>query len=357
MNIEKQKAMIVHIFYYGSIIALLYGVFHYLLYYILPFLMGFGIAFMLRPLIRFMTRISGGHERLWSIVIIITFYSLLVFLFAIGFLKGFSFLKDLAERLPYLYQELIEPLFDHSINQTSNVFHELEPSAAMALQTFMESMRNALSSLITSFSHRLVVMLADVASALPNKIVSLCFALISSFFFNADYHVVTNFILRQLSPHSIEILTAVRRYFSETMMLFLIAYTKLMVLTFIELSLGFLILGIDHPFSIALSISLFDVLPIFGTGGIMLPWILFTYLSNKTKLAVGLLILYLIVTLIRNIVEPRIVGKQIGLHPLIMLLCMYLGAKLFGILGIIILPLILQIIKNLNEQGILHLYR
>lgn len=74
------------------------------------------------------------------------------------------------------------------------------------------------------------------------------------------------------------------------------------------------------------------------------------------KTCVGLLILYLVITVIRNIIEPKIVGKQIGLHPLLMLLCMYLGAKLFGFLGIFILPILILILQNLNDNGILHLY-
>ena len=88
----------------------------------------------------------------------------------------------------------------------------------------------------------------------------------------------------------------------------------------------------------------------------MIPWIIICFLNQQLKTAIGLLIIYLIVTLIRNIIEPKIVGHQIGLHPLLMLLCMYLGAKLFGFLGIITLPVLIMIIINLNDSGIIHLY-
>ena len=93
-----------------------------------------------------------------------------------------------------------------------------------------------------------------------------------------------------------------------------------------------------------------------GTGGIMLPWILISFLNNQVKTGVGLLILYLVITVIRNIIEPKIVGKQIGLHPLLMLMCMYLGARLFGFLGIFILPILILIVQNLNDTGIIHIY-
>jgi len=129
-----------------------------------------------------------------------------------------------------------------------------------------------------------------------------------------------------------------------------------MLLTFFELTIGLHILGIENALVIAFLIAIFDVLPVLGTGGIMLPWILISFLNNQVKTGVGLLILYLVITVIRNIIEPKIVGKQIGLHPLLMLMCMYLGARLFGFLGIFILPILILIVQNLNDTGIIHIY-
>lgn len=130
-----------------------------------------------------------------------------------------------------------------------------------------------------------------------------------------------------------------------------------MLLTFLELTIGLYVLGIENALVIAFLIAIFDVLPVLGTGGIMIPWILICFLNNQIKTCVGLLILYLVITVIRNIIEPKIVGKQIGLHPLLMLLCMYLGAKLFGFLGIFILPILILILQNLNDNGILTIYK
>ena len=135
-----------------------------------------------------------------------------------------------------------------------------------------------------------------------------------------------------------------------------VAYGKIMLLTFFELTIGLHILGIENALVIAFLIAIFDVLPVLGTGGIMLPWILISFLNNQVKTGVGLLILYLVITVIRNIIEPKIVGKQIGLHPLLMLMCMYLGARLFGFLGIFILPILILIVQNLNDTGIIHIY-
>ena len=89
----------------------------------------------------------------------------------------------------------------------------------------------------------------------------------------------------------------------------------------------------------------------------MIPWLLACFLLNMRKLGVGLLILYLIVTLIRNIIEPKIVGKQVGIHPLLMLAAMFIGAKFFGFLGFLLLPFFVSVVKSLNDQGYIHLFR
>ena len=129
-----------------------------------------------------------------------------------------------------------------------------------------------------------------------------------------------------------------------------------MLLTFFELTIGLHILGIENALVIAFLIAIFDVLPVLGTGGIMLPWILISFLNNQVKTGVGLLILYLVITVIRNIIEPKIVGKQIGLHPLLMLMCMYLGARLFGFLGMLHTSDSHIDCTEFNDTGIIHIY-
>ena len=211
--------------------------------------------------------------------------------------------------------------------------------------------------MISSISKGAVSVISDFATRIPNMVISFFFAIISSFFISADYTHITSFIARQLPPKQRNIMFAIRHYISDTIMSFIIAYGKLMSLTFIELSIGLHFIGVENALVIAFIIAVFDVLPVLGTGGIMIPWILFSFINSQPKLAIGLLIIYLVVTIIRNIVEPKIVGKQIGLHPLLMLLCMYLGVKLFGFLGLFIMPFLILIIQNLNQEGLIRLYR
>ena len=356
MNTEKQRAFIIRFVYICIILTLLYLFLRYVMYAIMPFLIGFLIAFMLRPLIKKLTALSGGHERLWSSLVILLFYATIGAFVTLLFMKGFAFLKDFVEDIPRLYQQNLEPFLNDTLGNVESAWKEVDITSAQALQSFLDGLQNSLYSIISSLSKHLVSMFTGFASSLPNLVIAFFFAIISSFFFNADYQRIISFFIRQLPDKGAQIVFTARHYFTDTIARFAIAYGKIMLLTFFDLTIGLHILGIENALVIAFLIAIFDVLPVLGTGGIMIPWILICFLNKQMKTCVGLLILYLVITVIRNIIEPKIVGKQIGLHPLLMLLCMYLGAKLFGFLGIFILPILILILQNLNDNGILHLY-
>lgn len=355
MHTEKQKNFIVHVLYYVILAILLYYFFRYVIYTIMPFLIGFLIAFMLHPIIRRLAK--RGHEKLWSILIIILFYTFILGLFTILSVKGFFYIKEWLIQLPSFYQQYVEPYLQSSADQVELVWKNVDIDTAQIMQSVLQSIQTSLSSLISTCSNSVLAMITNTATAIPNILVSFSFSIIASFFINADYQNIVTFFTRQLSEHSKDILFTTKQYLSETMGQLAIAYGKLMLLTFVELLIGLQLLGVEHIVTISLCITIFDIVPVLGTGGIMLPWALICFLNQQTKLAVGLCIVYLIIMIIRNIIEPRVIGKQIGLHPLVMLLCMYTGAKLFGFLGILVLPILILILQNLNKAGLLHIYR
>ena len=358
MNTEKQRAFIIHFVYSCLILALLYLFLRYVMYTIMPFLIGFLIAFMLRPLIKRLTALSGGHEKLWSSIVILVFYATIGAFVTLLFMKGFAFLKDFVEDIPRLYQQNLEPFLNDTLGNVESVWKEVDITGAQAIQSFLDGLQASLYSIISSLSKHLVSLFTGFASSLPNLLIAFFFAIISSFFFNADYPRIIAFFIRQLPFRRREHRSSLtsRHYFTDTIARLAVAYGKNHAAYLFELTIGLHILGIENALVIAFLIAIFDVLPVLGTGGIMLPWILISFLNNQVKTGVGLLILYLVITVIRNIIEPKIVGKQIGLHPLLMLMCMYLGARLFGFLGIFILPILILIVQNLNDTGIIHIY-
>jgi predicted PurR-regulated permease PerM len=130
----------------------------------------------------------------------------------------------------------------------------------------------------------------------------------------------------------------VRSYLTDTLFVVIRSYTLIMMLTFVELSILFTVFDIQKAFLKAAVIAIFDIMPILGTGGIMIPWAVTSLVLGYTKLGLELFLIYGIVTVVRNYVEPKIVGAQLGLHPIITLVTMFIGLRLFGILGLFGLP-------------------
>ena len=129
-----------------------------------------------------------------------------------------------------------------------------------------------------------------------------------------------------------------RSYLTDTLFVVIRSYTLIMLLTFVELSILFTVFGIQKAFLKAVIIAIFDIMPILGTGGILIPWFVISFALGHTAQGLKLLVIYAIVTVVRNYVEPRIVGVQLGLHPIITLVSMFIGLRLFGFWGLFGLP-------------------
>ena len=130
-----------------------------------------------------------------------------------------------------------------------------------------------------------------------------------------------------------------------------------MSITFIELSIGLSILKVENSIIIAFLIAIFDILPVLGTGGIMIPWTIITAIQGNIPMAIALLVVYLVITIIRNIIEPKIVGSQIGLHPVVTLVSMFVGAQMFGVIGLFGFPITLSLLRHLNDTGVIKLFK
>lgn len=130
-----------------------------------------------------------------------------------------------------------------------------------------------------------------------------------------------------------------------------------MTITFAELSLGLTVIGVKNYILIAFLISAFDILPVLGTGGIMIPWMAAAAPTGKYSLSLGLLIVYLIITVVRNIIEPQIVGSQIRLHPAVTLASMFAGVQQLGVVGLFGFPIGLSLIRHLNDNGTIYILK
>lgn len=357
MGTEKKRDFIINVIYILIVGAILYITLKYALGWFLPFVVGFGIAFILKPLINLLTKKLKIKRKVVAGLTVLVFYATVGALFTLLLFKLGLVMKDLFIKLPSIYLNTIEPLIYELSANVEDILVNLDPALLEAIKQAITSIADSLGSIISSVSSGAVSFITSTVSVVPSFFIILIFSIISSFFFAMDYEKITSFVIRQFSPKGREIVLDIKEYIVGTLFKIVKAYSILICITFIELSIGLSILRVESAISIALLIACVDILPVLGTGGIVIPWIFVELFKGNTALAIGLTVIYVVITIIRNILEPKIVGEQIGLHPLIMLICMFVGVKFFGVMGLFVLPIIMIILKNLNDSGKIHIFK
>lgn len=356
MNTEKQRSFIIQIIYFSILLSLFYIFFQYVLPAFFPVFAGFFIAYMMRPLIRKLHQSLGIHEKILSIFCILFFYTVLFTVLFLCLWKAYHYIKIYLEPFSQWYQSTLAPYFEQHTTQSVSLL-----SSSFDLSTFLSAIQNAFYSSFTSFLSSLIQsilnFLQNFFSQLPKFLLSFFITIFSSFLFQMDYPRITAFLIKQIPQNTRNVVLASSTFLKKSILHMIKANLILSFIVFIELLFIFHFLNLNNIFLLAFFICLFDALPVFGCGMILLPWILFCILNGQKKLAVGLLICYLLTTLTKNLLEPKIMGKQMGIHPVILLLCMYIGGKLFGFLGFLFLPNIIMIIRCLKEEGYLSIYK
>lgn len=353
MNLEKQKAFIIHFAFISLLLGLVYVGIKFFLPLIMPFVIGMIIAVMFRRLIDKIEKKTQMKRVFISIFILILFYGIIGYLASLIGFKAFTFLGDLISSIPKLYKETLLPALQSVMDGMMKNF----PSSEPYIEDFMSNIDQSIFSFLTDASSTIVSKLTGLAGQVPSLLIKFIFTIVSSFFFTIDYYRISDFIILQFKGERRNMLLKLKDNGVGTIGKFIKAYTAIISITFIELSIGFLLLGIPNPFLFGLLVAIIDVMPILGTGAVILPWSIIGFILGNTKIGIGMLILYIFITAVRQTLEPRIVGQQIGLHPIVTLILMYVGAQLMGVLGLFMLPLIATLLLKLNDEGTIHLFK
>ncbi|WP_215083762.1 sporulation integral membrane protein YtvI [Exiguobacterium sp. s78] len=326
-----------------------------------PFVFAFLLALLSRPLVDFFQkrlRITRGWGALLSIILI---SGLLVGSLALIIMQLIRGLVFVANQLPAQIQELslyFQKLYNEKLapiwNDASEALRSLEPSQQNTVQNSIQSLGSSLASAIGEGSKSIAMMLQTVLATLPSIALIFVIVLLAWFFIAKDWHQYEMRLKRY------EMLPWFARFESVFLSLrsalfgYLKAQLTLITITFFIVLIGLFIIGVEHPFAVAFIAAFFDILPYLGTGSVFLPWIAYSIITGDTTLAIGLGILYALVILQRNIMEPKIVGDNIGIQPITALIALFVGIKFFGVFGLILGPLIAVILKALYNAQIFH---
>lgn len=357
MNTESQKQFLIRFCYFALILVIAILLCRYGIPALMPFVIALLVSLLLKPLVRFLNEKCRIHKGIASVVTVLIFYSFLGLMTVLLSVKLFASAKTFVMQLPETYTTLIEPLLESVTAEIERFVARLDPSALSTFSALVDGVGASLKNSVLNFSGRALTLIGSYAISVPGWLLNFLIMIIATVFITMDYPILKEFLLRQLSEKQRRHAHDVRVHLGKTLGRYVRSYALILLITFCELTVGFLIIGVDGAVLIALLIALFDILPVVGSGAVLLPWAVIAAIGGNYHTAIGILILYAIITIVRNIIEPKIVGQHVGMHPIVTLLAMVAGTYVFGPIGLLGLPVALAIAVSMNEAGVIHLYR
>lgn len=322
----------------------------YLLPFFAPFVIALIVSYINEPVIQLLSKMKIPRKVGAGISLLVTM-SALGSLITAGILKLIDELTVLQENLN-TYSSDISLQLNHLVSKATKFYNDLPTEVTDTVTKNLSAFSSKITALITAILQYAI----STVSSIPTITVFIIVTILATYFISSDRRRIYAFIFRQLSPKWRTNLSILKNGTFKAVIGYFRAILILMGFTFIEVSVGLFVLDINYALLMGLIVGIAEVIPIVGTGIVMIPWITWHLVNGNMQMVFGLAIIYILGILIRQIMEPKIIGSQIGLHPLATLLSMYIGLEFFGVIGMFIGPITIIIIKNLQESGLLRLW-
>lgn len=357
MDLEKRRRFIINIGYWALILAIVFLVFKYLLSLIMPFLIAFIFSLILRPVVRFLTKKLHFRQNLAALICVILFYAILGTIIVLISARLVGSVADFIAEIPRIYNNSIEPGLKNLMEYLGDIANRFDPAVVDLVEGGFPQIISALGNAVTSFSVGAVSLLSGIASKLPSFLIGAVICIIATVFMSMDYGRIAEFLLRQLPDKATSLAMDIKNSLSKIIFQYGRSYLLILLITFGEISIGLLLIGVNKALLLAAIIAVFDIFPVIGSGLFLVPWTIITFIQGNVVKGICIGLLYIIVTIVRQIIEPKIVGRHVGLHPLITLMSMFVGASLFGGIGLLGFPITIAIIKNLDDIGAVNIFK
>lgn len=318
--------------------------------FLMPFVIGWIISSIASPVVNWLEKRLKIVKKLGSALIVVVVLVLIVMLIYFAFSRITAEIGDLVENFPGLYAQLEVGLRQIG-NTMSGVFLRLPDSVQHGWNAVVQNLDQSMGNLVTKISRPTMTAAGNFAKSLPSYLISFIVVMMSAYFFTVERDEVIQW-LKKVSPPSVakrmdlvmdNLRYAVGGYFK--------AQFKIMAIVFVILFAGFAVLGVHYSVLIAFLIAFLDFLPFFGTGTAMIPWALYTGLMGDYKMTVSLIIIYIVTQLVRQLLQPKLVGDSMGMNPLVTLLLLYVGYKVSSVIGMILAVPIGMVLINMIRAG------
>lgn len=311
---------------------------------LVPFIIAALVALLMEPAISLLTT-RTRMSRSAAVAL-----SMLAFFGSFGLLVTFAItrlVRELSELSLYLprYVKPVQEFTTYTFERSKLLYFSLPPDVTLKFREGLGNMTGNLSNMAGSLAQFLI----GLASALPGAVLGIIVALIAIYFFSKDRELIVrlwmNLIPSPWSDRSLQVIREVSRAFLS----YIRAQAFLVSLTTVQAIAGLYIIGARYALTMGLLIGFFDVLPVLGPAAIILPWAVWSFISGNVAFGVKLVVLYLLLWLVRQTLEARVVAANLGLHPLAVLAVMYIGLNIIGVAGLFLGPLLLITFQSIYK--------
>lgn len=310
-----------------------------------PFIIAIITAIILEKIVETIVKKTKISRRIVGTIIVLLVYGILAFLIYLLVSKLLREAIDIASDLPTIF-DYIKGKYNLIYDKYISAMHSIPASISDKIYDIGIEFFSNLSKYITKLFSSAV----SFVMFIPNIFIYAVITLLATLFLVTDRRKISMYIHDIFPKRFVRKISNIFKGIVTSLSQYLKAQLIMVCITFVELLIAFLVLKQAYPFTFALVISLIDALPIIGVGGILIPWGIYSAIVGNIYLGVGLLIAYAVIVIVRQLIEPRIVSSNLGVHPFLTLISMYIAFKIFGIVGLIIGPIIMVVFKNVFSQ-------
>ncbi len=319
--------------------------------FFMPFVIGWIIAMIGNPIVRYLERKLKIVRKAGSFLLVAGVLALIIlggYALMARIVSGcISFVQDAPEILEAAQRQV--EFFIASFSGLRRFFPE---AVWEELVTVVGSLEGSVDQIIAGIGEPTVHAAGNFAKGIPNAFVYAIITVLSSYFFIADSDMIMESLKEMVPQPIVHYATIVKKNLMRAVGGYFAAQFKIMIVVAIILTVGFLLLGIHYSLLWAILIALLDFLPVFGTGTVLIPWAVIEFFNRQFYMGVALLVLYFVSQLVRQLIQPKIVGDSMGLPPLLTLILLYIGFRTGGVSGMILAVPLGLILIEIYKAGV-----
>ena len=321
-----------------------------LLRFLMPFVVGWILALLANPLVRFLERRVKLVRRHGSMLIIIAALAIVIGLFYGAGLLVYREMGSFLADAPEIYQSVIAEI-ENALQNGRKLAEYFPQNLQPPLLAFSDNLDGLFGKLVSRAAEPTVQIAGHVAKSIPNLLVNMVIIILSSYLFLADRESIMRWLKEHLPAFVFRYIEYMKRDAKGLIGGYFLAQFRIMCVVALILAAGFLVLGVRYGVLLAFLTAILDFLPIFGTGTVLFPWAVVKLFAGEYAYATGLILLYILTQVVRQIIQPKIVGESMGLPPLMTLFLLYLGFKLRGLTGMILAVPVGLVFINFYKYG------